>query len=141
MKEKESDSMPLTAFGHDATKPKASYTQGPVEFLLEFTNQVRLFHWLAVGTDHQALGMLYDNMSAELDKFVEQYAGMEGRDNVVTDCAIELRTGADITDTLDNCIHYLKKELTKECSEHPNLLNIIADMVGSIGLCKYLLVK
>ncbi len=51
-----------------------------VRYTLEYNNQLRYFHWQTESfAQHEALGKLYDELTASLDTLVEIWIGRNGK--------------------------------------------------------------
>lgn len=112
--------------------------------LLEFQNQVKIFHWQTYGyAEHQSFGSLYGDLSDSIDEFVEVFMGKYGRILAQNNFSLTLQNYKTVkpVSVLDAFISYLSDELPTllNAQKDTDLLNIRDEMLASVNKTKYLL--
>lgn len=112
--------------------------------MLEFQNQVKIYHWQTYGySEHKTFGELYDSLSDHIDDFVEVFMGKYGRIIAQTTFDISLMNykAASPVSVLDAFINYLSIELPSllNAEKDTDLLNIRDEILASVNKTKYLL--
>lgn len=115
-----------------------------VSSMLEFQNQVKIFHWQTYGyAEHQSLGSLYDNLSGFIDEFVEVFMGKYGRVLAKESFVLTLKNYKDLSPTqaIDIFINYLINDVPQmlDSAKDTDLLNIRDEILASCNKTKYLL--
>ena len=110
--------------------------------LLSAQNQFKIFHWQTTSfSQHKAFGEIYDNLSGEIDEFIEVYMGKYGRITAPKSFNISL---GNITDNpseyVDKVIRFMVDGIPSAISpKDTDLLNIRDEMLGDLNQLKYLL--
>lgn len=112
--------------------------------LLEFQNQIKIYHWQTYGyAEHQSFGSLYGDLSDSIDEFVEVYMGKYGRILSANNFVLTLSNykNSNPVQALDVFIVYLSNELPTvlDPQKDTDLLNIRDEILGSVNKTKYLL--
>jgi hypothetical protein len=112
--------------------------------MLEFQNQIKIYHWQTYGyAEHKTFDKLYNNVSENIDKFIEIYMGKYGRiignGNFVLTLA-NYKTSNPVQ-TLDTFITYLTVVLPLDLNpaKDTDLLNVRDEILGNVNTTKYLL--
>jgi hypothetical protein len=115
---------------------KAQHADGSFDAsgLLDVARALRVAHWNAdtTGTEHEALGELYEAWESGMDTLVEATCGKRG-------CKVmEPSPGnASLTEQALAALESVKTSL--DCNADADLCNIIADMENAVNKGKYLL--
>ena len=115
-----------------------------IPHLLHILDTIKLYHWMTTSHPrHVASDKLYEQMSSNIDRFVEVYIGKFGRPTLKKqDLVLPIKqyTDSNITDFLDEVTAYLTgKGIASFVSEKDvDLLTIRDEMVADINQAKYL---
>ena len=112
-----------------------------VSCFLRYQNQARLLHWQTKKyARHNAYGMLYDELSDGMDKFIECHMGKYGR--VMAGAPIELKNIDDmsISDFMEEMSDFfIGMTEMYDAKTDTDLLNIRDELLGTVNKVKYLL--
>lgn len=106
--------------------------------LVAYNGSLQVAHWKAntITNEHKALGDLYDSMVGLTDTFAEAYMGKYGVVEMIPSCPLMDVTSSPVADgekIVEDLQEYFK------AGEDDDLLNILADMMGTLHKAKYLL--
>lgn len=111
--------------------------------MMEYLNQIKFLHWNTYSySGHKSLGELYDNLSEEIDEFVETLMGKYGRPQYPDQFTLQF-TKPDLMEPikylsqLSEYLISLNDILDKEADS--DLLNQRDEMLGDVNQTKYLL--
>ncbi len=112
--------------------------------MLQFQNQVKIFHWQTYGyAEHKTFGELYDSLSGHIDEFVETFMGKYGRIVAQNTFELSLQNYKSLSpiQAMDTFINFLIQDLPSQLdtSKDTDLLNIRDEILGSVNKTKYLL--
>jgi len=110
--------------------------------LITFQNQYRIFHWQTKSfSQHKAFGMIYEELSENIDDFVESYQGKYGRIIATSTFEVNLDNYSEaFAESNEEFILFLTTELpTYLDKSDTDLLNIRDEILGGINQLKYLL--
>ena len=112
--------------------------------MLEFQNQVKIFHWQTYGyAEHKTFGELYDSLSENIDEFVETFMGKYGRIIAKDSFVLTLQNYKSLSpvQAMDAFIVFLSDDLPSQldASKDTDLLNIRDEILASVNKTKYLL--
>ena len=112
--------------------------------MLEFQNQVKIFHWQTYGyAEHKTFGELYDKVSGNVDEFIETFMGKYGRVMAQTNFNLTLENYKNMPPMglMLDMENYLINELPTmlDAKKDTDLLNIRDEILSSVNQTKYLL--
>ena len=112
--------------------------------MLEFQNQVKIFHWQTYGyAEHKTFGELYDKVSGNVDEFIETFMGKYGRVMAQTNFNLTLENYKNMPPMglMLDMENYLINELPTmlDAKKDTDLLNIRDEILASVNQTKYLL--
>ncbi len=112
--------------------------------MLEFQNQVKIFHWQTYGyAEHKTFGELYDSLSGHIDEFVEVFMGKYGRIVAKDSFVLTLQNYKSISplESMNNFISFLSSDLPSQLdsTKDTDLLNIRDEILGDVNKTKYLI--
>lgn len=111
------------------------------DVLLQFQNQVKILHWQTKSyAQHQAFGMLYDEISDLTDEIAEVYMGKYGR--VTTNGGIHTVNTNDVK--LDAFLSAIEDQLLSfngklDPNRDSDILNLRDELLGKLNKVRYLL--
>jgi len=117
---------------------------GKVDLVAEFLRmreQFQVFHWQTTSfAFHKAADWIFDELSCNIDKFMESYLGAFGKDKIKGPFKITLLdiSATDPVTFTQHCIEVIDK-ITVMIQGETDLENITADMIGAFHKLKYLL--
>ncbi len=114
----------------------------PVVFFLNFSNNIKLYHWMTNSyARHMASDQLYERLQELSDKLVEIYIGRYGRPKISKK---ELSTSQAVYDDksilqyLESCTSYLQKGIYNFIKNtDTDIVNILDELIGEINQTKY----
>ena len=112
--------------------------------LLTLQNQMRVFHWQTQRkpgsfAQHEAFGKAYDDLTENIDTFVETYQGKYGVILANNGFNVTLHNlGNDPEEFVDEFVDYLTNVVPQGLEEtDTDLLNIRDEMLGILNQTKY----
>ena len=116
---------------------------GLIHDLLEFSAQVKLYHWQTkVYARHVASDKLFGEINSLIDQFVEVYIGKYGRPalaKATQTLKLDNLTDATMVTYLNKWVTYLQDRLPEQIEKKDtDLLNIRDEMLGLINNTLYL---
>ena len=110
--------------------------------LLEFKNQLKMYHWTTtVDSKHKNSDKLIGEMDELIDEFVEVLSGSrDKKPSFVVKLELKKMTDAGILKYLEKFRVWLSDDLTSLLKEHEtDLMNLKDEMIGAINRGLYLL--
>ncbi len=109
-----------------------------IAFLFELQLCIKMFHWQTTSyAAHKETGLMFDNLIAATDEYVEQYMGTYGRPRVPPNTAIRVRNmdKASLVEFLRDGMAFMNRRVPKD----PHLLNLRDEITGMMAKALYLL--
>jgi hypothetical protein len=121
-----------------------SIASGSVDIVSEFLRmreQFQVLHWQTSSyAEHKAFDWIFDELSGNIDKFMEIYLGAFGKGTIHGPFKITLLdyTATNATDFAQHCIDTINK-VGMLIEGEDDLENVVYDMIGAFHKLKYLL--
>lgn len=107
-----------------------------LNFFFELQNNIQLYHWTCTNyARHKASDQLYTNITKLIDRYVETYFGMYGRQKLTGKLNVKQLNDTEIVKYLKDVVKYFN-DLPD--SKDTDLCNIRDEIISSIHQTLYL---